>query len=269
MSLTLQVILITGASSGIGRSTAEYLVKKGHRVFGASRSEPEGAVDFEWVHMDVTSQQSIDEAVGQVLEKAGRIDVLINNAGLGIVGPLEETTDELIHTVFNTNVMGTLRVCRTVIPLFRAQQSGLILNISSIAAEMGLPFRGIYSASKASLEILTESLSMELKEFNIRVCSLLPGDIATSINQNRLVVNLRENSVYADRFKKIHFQINEEVTHAAQPIVIARAVARIIEKKKPELHYTVGPFIQKSAILLRRILPQRTFERLLMWFYGM
>lgn len=244
------------------------MVKKGHRVFGASRSEPKG-VEFEWVCMDVTSEDSVQEAVNLVLKKAGRIDVLVNNAGLGIVGPLEETTDELIQKVFNTNVMGTLRVCRAIIPLFRKQRSGMILNISSIAAEMGLPFRGIYSASKASLELLTETLSMELQEFNIRVCSVLPGDIATSINQNRLVVSLREDSVYAERFAKIHRQINEEVSQAAQPIVIARMVARIIGMKNPELHYTVGPFIQKSAILLRRILPQRSFERLLMWFYGM
>ena len=263
-----QVILITGASSGIGLSTAEYLVKKGHRVFGTSRSKPEQA-NFEWICMDVTSRESVRTAVDLALEKAGRIDVLINNAGLGIVGPLEETTDELILKVFDTNVLGVMRVCRAVIPVFREQRSGLILNISSIAAEMGLPFRGIYSASKASLEILTESLSMELKEFNIKVCSVLPGDIATSINQNRLVVGLRENSVYADSFAKIHKQINEEVSQAAPPIVIAKTVARIIDRKNPELHYTVGPFIQKSAILLRRILPQRSFERLLMWFYGM
>ncbi len=268
MSATSQVILITGASSGIGRSTAEYLVGKGYRVFGASRSQPTQA-DFEWVCMDVTDDASVIEAVNLVLDKAGRIDILVNNAGLGIVGPLEETSDALIQEVFNTNVFGMLRVCRAVIPFFREQRSGLILNISSIAAEMGLPFRGVYSASKASLEILTESLSMELKEFNIRVCSLLPGDIATGINQNRLVVGLPEGSVYARRFAKIHQQINEEVARAAQPIVIARAVARIIGKKNPELHYTVGPFIQKAAILLRRILPQRSFERLLMWFYGM
>ena len=268
MSDSSQVILITGASSGIGKSTAEFLAKKGHKVFGASRSQPEQTI-FEWVCMDITNEESVREAVDSILKKAGRIDVLINNAGLGIVGPLEETTDELVHQVFNTNVFGMLRVCRAVIPIFREQRSGLILNISSIAAEMGLPFRGIYSASKASLEILTESLSMELKKFDIRVCSVLPGDIATSINQNRLVVSLGENSVYAERFAKIHRQINEEVSEAAQPIVIARAVARIIGVKNPELHYTVGPFIQKSAILLRRILPQRSFERLLMWFYGM
>jgi len=268
MSTSPQVVLITGASSGIGHTTAEYLAGVGHRVFGASRTQPIGA-NFEWICMDVTSEESVGEAVDKVLERAGRIDVLINNAGLGIVGPLEETTDALIYQVFNTNVMGALRVCRKVIPVFRQQRKGLILNISSIAAEIGLPFRGVYSATKASLDALTESLSMELKEFNIHVCSLLPGDIATNINQNRLVASLQKNSVYARTFTKIHRQINEEVSNADKPIVIARAIARIIETPHPRLHYTVGPFLQKTAIWLRILLPQRFFERLLMRFYGM
>ena len=267
MSITPSVILITGASSGIGKSMAEYLTERGYRVFGASRSRPEKA-NFEWVPMDVTSEESVQEGVQKLLELTGRIDVVINNAGLGIVGPLEETTDELIYKVFNTNVMGVLRVCRCLIPVFRKQNSGLIINISSIAAEMGLPFRGIYSASKSSLEILTESLSMELKQFNIKVCSVLPGDVATSINQNRLVVNLKENSVYTRNFEKVHKQINEEVSQAAKPIIIARAVARIIENPNPRLHYSVGPFLQKAAIWLRILLPQRVFERLLIKFYG-
>lgn len=268
MSTSPQVVLITGASSGIGRSTAEYLSGLGHRVFGASRTQPQ-AINFEWICMDITREDSVREAVDTVMERAGRIDVLINNAGLGIVGPLEETTDELIYQVFNTNVMGALRVCRRVIPVFRQQRQGLILNISSIAAEIGLPFRGVYSATKASLEALTESLSMELKEFNIRVCSVLPGDVATGINQNRLVVQLRENSVYAQNFTKVHRQINEEVTHADNPLGIAKAIARIIETPHPRLHYTVGPFLQKAAVWLRILLPQRFFERLLMRFYGM
>lgn len=268
MSTSSQVVLITGASSGIGRSTAEYLSGLGHRVFGASRTQPQ-AINFEWICMDITREDSVREAVDTVMERAGRIDVLINNAGLGIVGPLEETTDELIYQVFNTNVMGALRVCRRVIPVFRQQRQGLILNVSSIAAEIGLPFRGVYSATKASLEALTESLSMELKEFNIRVCSVLPGDVATGINQNRLVVQLRENSVYAQTFAKVHRQINDEVTYADNPLGIAKAIARIIETPHPRLHYTVGPFFQKAAVWLRILLPQRFFERLLMRFYGM
>ncbi len=268
MPATPKVILITGASSGIGRSMAEYLTEQGYLVYGASRSRPEG-VGFKWICLDVTSEASVKEAVEKVMTEAGTIDVLINNAGLGIVGPLEETTDELIYKAFNTNVMGVLRVCRIIIPTFRAQRRGLIINISSIAAAMGLPFRGIYSATKASLEILTESMSMELKEFNIHVCSILPGDIATSINLNRLVVDLRPDSVYAHNFPKVHQQINEEVSSAAQPITIAKAVARIIDTPKPKLHYVVGPFVQKSSIWIRRLLPQRFFERMMMWFYGM
>lgn len=268
MSSSSKVVLITGASSGIGRSTAEYLSGLGHRVFGASRTRPKES-NFEWIGMDVTIETSVQGAVTQVLERAGRIDVLINNAGLGIVGPLEETTDELIYQVFNTNVMGFLRVSRAVIPIFRQQKQGKIITISSIAGEMGLPFRGVYSATKASIEALTESLSMELMEFNIQVCSLLPGDIATSINQNRLVVELKPNSDYASTFSKIHRQINQEVNNADKPIVIARAIARIIDTPHPRLHYTVGPLLQKAAIWMRILLPQRFFERLLMRFYGM
>lgn len=262
------MILITGASSGIGRSMAEYLTELGHQVYGTSRSRPTG-VAFKWICLDVTSEESVGQAVEQVLAAAGTIDVLINNAGLGIAGPLEETTDELIYQAFNTNVMGMLRVCRATIPIFRAQRQGLIINISSIAAAMGLPFRGVYSATKASLETLTESLSMELKEFNIQVCSVMPGDIATDINQNRLIVDLKPDSVYAHNFPKVHQQINEEVSRAAQPITIARAVARIIDSPRPRLHYVVGPIVQKSSIWLRRLLPQRFFERMMMWFYGM
>jgi NAD(P)-dependent dehydrogenase (short-subunit alcohol dehydrogenase family) len=268
MSTTPKVILITGASSGIGKSTAEYLADKGYRVFGASRNQPENR-NFEWVCMDVTREDTVRAAIQEVEARAGRIDVLINNAGLGIVGPLEETTDELIYKVFNTNVMGVLRVCRAIIPLFRKQGGGLIVNISSIAAEIGLPYRGIYCATKASLEVMTESLSMELKEFHIRVCSVLPGDISTSINQNRLIVQLRNSSAYTQTFLRIQRQINQEVSEAPPPTVIAKAIASIIQKENPRLHYTVGPFLQKAAILLHTILPQRAFERLLMKFYGM
>ncbi len=268
MSINSHVILVTGASSGIGKCTAEHLCEIGYRVFGASRSQPEG-VSFEWICMDITSESSVQEGIEKIISIAGRIDVLINNAGLGIVGPIEETTDELICKVFNTNVMGVLRVCRTLIPQFRRQGSGKIVNISSLAADMGLPYRGIYCATKASIKVLTESLSMELMEFDIKVCSILPGDIATSINQNRLIAQPQSNSVYSKTFARIHRQINNEVHQGAQPIVVARVVAAIITKSKPRLHYTVGTVMQKSAHWLRIVLPQRMFERLLMKFYGL
>ncbi|HEV7350539.1 SDR family oxidoreductase [Telluribacter sp.] len=268
MSLVSKVVLITGASSGIGRSTAEYLVGKGYRVFGASRSQPQGAL-FDWVPMDVTDPTSVQEALAEVWNRAGRLDVVINNAGLGIVGPLEETPDDLLEKVFQTNVFGLLRVCRVSLPYLRRQGGGLIINVSSIAGAMGLPYRGVYSASKSAVEVLTESLSMEVKEQRVRVCSVLPGDIATSINQNRLVANLPPDSVYKASFDKVHQQINQEVSHAADPVIIARAIAEIIEDEQPRLHYMVGPFLQKVSTGLKVVLPQRIFERILLRFYGM
>ncbi|WP_247231752.1 SDR family oxidoreductase [Telluribacter sp. SYSU D00476] len=268
MSPQSKVVLITGASSGIGRSTADYLTGKGYRVFGGSRSQPDGVL-FEWVRMDVTDEASVQAALADVWQRAGGLDVVINNAGLGIVGPLEETSDELIQKVFQTNVFGLLRVCRASLPYLRRRGDGVIINVSSIAGAMGLPFRGIYSASKSAVEVLTESLSMEVKEQNIRVCSVLPGDIATSINQNRLVAALQPGSVYKTTFDRIHQQINHEVSSASDPIIIAKAIAEIIEDNQPNLHYKVGPFMQKVSVGLKAVLPQRIFERILLRFYGM
>jgi NAD(P)-dependent dehydrogenase (short-subunit alcohol dehydrogenase family) len=268
MTADSKVVFITGASSGIGLSTAAYLASHGYRVFGGSRSQPEG-VPFEWVPLDVTDETSVQQALQEVQQRAGRLDVVINNAGLGIVGPLEETSDELVERVFQTNVFGVLRVCRASLPYLRRQQGGLIINVSSIAGAMGLPFRGIYSASKSAVEILTETLSMEVRGQGVRVCSVLPGDIATSINQNRLVATLAPGSVYRQAFDKVHQQIQHEVGNAADPIVIARAIAAIIENRQPRLHYRVGPFLQKISVGLKAVLPDRVFERILLRFYGL
>ena len=262
-----KVVIVTGASSGIGFRTASYLSSKGYTVFGASRSLVQTDL-FEWIKMDVTSEESVKNAIDYVWNKMGRIDVIINNAGLGLVGPLEETTNDFVERIFKTNVVGVISVARVVMPYLRQQKSGLIINISSIAAAMGLPYRGIYSASKAAVEIITEALSIEVKNQGITVCSVLPGDIATSINQNRLVVPLSETSIYKQEFDRIQKQIKKEVSTAHDPLMIAEAIGKIIESKRPKLHYKVGPFFQRITGALKIILPQRWFERLLMKFYG-
>ncbi|GAB2776437.1 SDR family oxidoreductase [Rhabdobacter roseus] len=217
--------------------------------------------------MDVTDETSVRQAMSSVWEKAQRLDVVVNNAGLGIVGPLEETPDTLIERVLQTNFLGVLRVCRQALPYLRHHEGGMIINVSSIAGAMGLPYRGIYSASKAAVKVLTEALSMELKAQNIRVCSVLPGDIATPINTNRLVVPLVPNSVYQTTFERIQSQINHEVANASDPIIVAKLIARIMEKPRPRLHYTVGPFLQKFSVWLKVFLPDRLFEYILMKFY--
>ncbi len=254
---------------GIGRSLADYFSKQGHRVYGTSRKPMTEVVSFEVLTMDVTNEQSVQSAVGQIIEKENRIDILINNAGLGIIGALEEVPEAMIQQVFETNVWGLLRVCRVVLPQMRKQNDGLIINVSSVAATMGLPFRGIYSASKAAVEILTESLSMEVSPFGIRVCSVLPAEVKTSINDNRLVANSNTSSPYQAIIETMNTKVKAAINSAADPMYIVEAIEHIINSPSPKLHYVKGPFLQKVSILLKKILPDRVFERILKNHYGL
>ncbi|MFN4145863.1 MAG: SDR family oxidoreductase [Runella sp.] len=264
-----KIVLITGASSGIGRATAEYLTQVGYRVYGTSRRSFEESVCFQTLIMDVTDGESVQKAINELLLKEQRIDILINNAGLGNIGALEEIPEEMMRQVFDTNVWGLLRVCRAVLPIMRQQQSGLIINVSSIAGMIGLPFRGIYCASKASVEILTETMRLEVRPFGVRVCSVLPGDVRTNINANRLVALGAASSPYRATVEAMNTQVNAEVSHADDPIYIARAIRRAIERRPVQIHYVAGPFSQKMAVWLKRILPNRWFEKLLRRSYGL
>ncbi len=254
---------------GIGRSLAEHFSKQGHRVYGTSRKPMTETVSFQVLTMDVTDEQSVQTAVNQVIEKEGRLDVLINNAGLGIIGALEEVPEAMIQQVFETNVWGLLRVCRAVLPQMRKQHNGLIINISSVAATMGLPFRGIYSASKAAVEVLTESLSMEVQPFGIRVCSVLPAEVKTSINTNRLVADGNDSSPYQTAIEAMNAKVKAAINSAADPMYIVEAIEQIINSPSPKLHYVKGPFLQKMSIALKKILPDRVFERILKNHYGL
>ena len=181
-----KVVLITGASSGIGKSIAAYLSQKNFKVYGTSRNpEKMASGDFEMIQLDVTEPQSIKEAVEEISNREGKIDILINNAGVGITGPIEETPESEIKKAFDTNYFGPLNVIKNVLPLMRAGGGGLIINITSIAGYMGLPYRGIYSATKGALEITAEAYRMELKQFNIKMTNVAPGDFATNIAAGR------------------------------------------------------------------------------------
>ena len=193
--MTSKVILITGASSGIGKSIASFLSDKGCKVFGTSRN-PKNVVsdNFELIELDVLKVNTIKSAVNYIVKKEGRLDVLINNAGMGITGPIEDTPTEEMKKVFDTNFFGPLEVMKAVLPVMRKQNSGLIINVTSIAGYMGLPFRGIYSSTKGALEIVTEAASMEVKEFNINVVNIAPGDFATNIASGRYHTPVFDNS---------------------------------------------------------------------------
>ena len=263
-----KVVLITGGSSGIGKSVGEFLQTKGFKVFGTSRN-PERYPDskFPIVALDVTKTETISQCIAEVLSKASKIDVLINNAGAGITGPIEEIPDAEIKRNFETNLFGPINVIKAVLPVMRQQHSGLIINVTSIAGYMGLPYRGVYSASKGALELITEAFRMELKGFNINMTNVAPGDFATNIAAGRYHAPALEHSPYKETYGKTLSMMDEHVDSGSDPKQMAEAIYKIIQTKNPKIHYKVGAFMQKFSIVLKRILPDAVYEKLLMNHY--
>jgi len=263
-----KVVLITGGSSGIGKSIGEFLSDKGYVVYGTSRN-PDKYKDskFTILQLDVKNISSIEKAVEIILAKEGRLDVLVNNAGVGITGPIEETPEIEIKANFETNFFGPINVIKAVLPQMRRQGEGLIINITSIAGYMGLPYRGVYSASKAALEIVTESFRMELKDFNIEMTNVAPGDFATNIATGRYHAPLIKGSPYEKPYGSTLEVMNTHVDTGSNPYMMAEAVFKIINTKKPKSHYKVGAFMQKFSIVLKRILPDKLYEKLLLNHY--
>jgi NAD(P)-dependent dehydrogenase (short-subunit alcohol dehydrogenase family) len=228
-----KVVLITGASSGIGKSCAELLAAKGYRVYGTSRRLPSGTSLFEMVKMDVLVEKSVQDAVKSVIDHAGRLDVLVNNAGMIIVGPVEDTPVEEAKRVFDTNLFGVLRVTKAVIPTMRDQGAGLIINVSSIGGIIGLPFQGIYSASKFALEGMCEALGMELREFNIRVVLVEPGDIKTPLRAHGLETVVSPS--YKESFGRTYRVIRRNEERGGEPQLVAEQVLKIIQRQEPRI----------------------------------
>ena len=264
-----QIVLITGASSGIGKVTAEFLTQKGFKVYGTSRTPKENDFSFDLIRLDVNRVESIQKAIQLILDKEGKIDILINNAGMGITGPIEETPTDKMRNVFETNFFGAIEMMKAVLPQMRKQRAGLIINVTSIAGYMGLPFRGIYCATKGALEIATEAIRMEVKEFGIQITNVAPGDFATNIAAGRYHTPVFKNSAYAETYQKNLDLMDDHVNSGSDPIEMAKIILKIIQKSKPKIHYKVGSFMQKISIVLKRILPDNTYEKLIMGHYGM
>lgn len=260
-----KIVLITGGSSGLGKSTGEYLVKKGYTVYGTSRN-PEKFKNFDaftLIKLDVADKTSIETAVKTIIEKEGKIDILINNAGVGITGAVEETPGEEILKAFDINFHGPLNLIKIVLPHMRDQKGGLIINITSIAGYMGLPYRGIYSATKGALELITEAMRMEIKDFGVKMTNIAPGDFATNIASGRYHAPVLENSPYKIPYGKCLEMMNEHVNSGDDPKVVAEMIYRVICTKNPKIHYKVGAFMQKFSIVLKRLLSDKMYEKLL------
>ena len=260
-----KVVLITGASSGIGKSIATYLHQNGYDVVGTSRNPAKYPnLPFPLLPLQVIDSQSIIDCINEVFAIFGKIDVLINNAGVGITGPIEEIPTAEMRAHFETNFFGPIELIKAVLPQMRQQKSGLIINVTSLAGYMGLPYRGIYSTSKAALEILTEALRMEVKPFGIDIANVAPGDFATNIAQNRFHLPIFENSPYQKPYAQTLHLINSHVNSGSNPLEMAVAIRRIIGTKNPKIHYKVGTFFQKCSVVLKRMLPDLTYEKMMM-----
>lgn len=264
-----RVVLVTGASSGIGKACAASLAARGDRVYGTSRhpnaSLPSGV---QLIPMDVNDDTSVASGVARVLEAEGRLDAVVNNAGFGIAGALEATTIEEAKSLFETNFFGVLRVCRAVLPAMRQQRTGTIINISSLAGRIGLPYQGIYSATKFAVEGATEALRMEVRPFGIRVVLIEPGDFHTGFTAHRRYVAAAEQDpIYREYMQRAMGVAEADEMHGAAPEAVARLVAHVLNSASPRVRYSVGSASQRAAAALKGVLPSRLFEWGLMHYY--
>ncbi len=268
MASTDKVVLITGASSGLGRAGAHYLARRGYRVFGASRRPPAEPGPFSFIEMDVDDESAVRRGVQEVLQRAGRIDVVVNNAGFGIGGPIEETTLAEAQAQFETNFFGTLRVCQAVLPGMRARRSGLIINIGSLAGIIALPYQGFYSASKFAVEGLSEALRMEVRQFGIHVVLVEPADFRTDFTaRRRRCAGAGAASPYAAAFERAMTVIEHDEAHGSSPELMGRVLERIIRSRAPRLRYRAGAFTEQLAAILKPLVPQPLFEWIIRTHY--
>ncbi len=269
----MAVVLITGCSSGFGKLAALQFARKGDRVFASMRNTSKAGdleqakqaekLQIDVVQLDVTDEESVKNAVRKVIDAAGRIDVLVNNAGIAHHGPLEETDDAELREIFDTNFFGAMNVIRHVAPKMREQRSGTIVNVSSLAGRVPPPFSGTYSASKFALEAASESLHFELHPFGIRVVLIEPGGFETSIEQNRRVARrFTEGSPYLDleaRFTQ-SLQKLPAADVRGDPQVVAETICNSVYDEKPKLRYLVG---QDAEMIggLKKQLDDEQFEQ--------
>ena len=263
-----KVILITGASSGIGKAIGDLLCNKNFKVYGTSR-DPSKYIDsnFQLLSLNVNNSVSIDKCIDEIIKIEGSIDVLINNAGVGITGPLEEIPEIEIENNFKTNFFGPLNILKKVLPIMRSKKSGLIINITSLAAYVGTPYRSVYSASKAALDLVSETLNMETKPFNIKVVTVAPGEFSTNIASRRYHASSEKSSPYYFNYSKALRLMNNHVDSGADPKLIGKLIFKIINSKNPKKKYIAGSFIEKIAPYLKLLLPQKVFEYLIMRSY--
>ena len=266
-----KVVLITGTAYGIGKSTAELLIDKGHIVYGGDILVEENLylndIGGTALEMDVTNQEHIDKAINQIISEQGRVDVLVNNAGLGVYGAIEDVSMEDIYYQYDVNLFGLARVTKAVLPYMREKESGLIINISSVLGETYGPLAGWYLSTKHALEGWSDALRVELKEFDIDVVVVQPGAINTNFSNvtKTYIDKYRENSAYQHLYgEPITDTGNEVLSNQSDPIVIAKVINKAMNARNPKTRYAAGAY-SKIGIFLRKIMTDKMFDRFILF----
>lgn len=269
-----KIVLITGSSSGMGKETALILAKKGFLVYAGTRNpnklENLNIETLIPIKLDITSQKNIKEVINTIIKEHNKIDILINNAGYGLVSTVEDLDEKEMFDQYNINVFGLLRVCKEVIPSMRKQKSGVIINISSFLGKIGLPLLTLYNSSKYAVEGITDSLRYELSEFNIRVHSVMPGFFNTNFAKENLVTNFStfdEKSPYAKIVSKLAPVIVEQINNGNNPEEVGTMILDIIENDKFPARATIGEKAKKF-IPMKKELSDEDFERRVKEYYN-
>jgi len=265
-----KVILVTGASSGLGLATAKALQAQGHTVYGTSRDAKKiKDVPFKPLSMDVTDDASVNAAIDTIIKAEGKIDVLINNAGNGITGPLYAMPVEFAKKQFEVNFFGVVRVSSAVLPGMIEKKQGMVINIGSLAGLFGLPYQGLYSASKFAIEGYSESLRMELRTTGIKVVVVNPGDFKTDFTASREKVPFPlKNEKLNGEYNAAVAAMEKDESIGADPAKLAAELVKIVNKSNPKHNYLVGAFGQTIATTLKSILPGGLFVKLMNDHYG-
>lgn len=255
----MPVVVITGVSSGIGKDLALLLIDKGYTVYGLARRETQIS-GLNFIKCDVTLLKNIENAVEFIKEKESKIDILINNAGMGIAGSIADSNYGDIETIFATNVMGAIRVTKEFLPLIN--NGGKIINIGSVAGDLTIPYQGYYSMSKSALDKFSECLYLELKSRKIKVTTILPGDTKTDFTENRKTV-IKKDKTASKSIKKME----KDEQNGASPRKVSKVVLKVIKKKHPPIRVAVG-FSYKFLVFLQRLLPRELVLKIINKVYS-
>jgi len=274
----LKVAIVTGSSSGIGYETALILARNGFRTFASMRNLEKGKtisdiaakeeLELHTVKLDVTDERSVTDAIKTIKADAGRIDVLVNNAGYGLAGSLEDLSMSEIKAQFETNVFGLIRVTQAVLPTMREQKSGIIVNISSIGGKVAIPLQSPYHSTKFAVEGLSESIAYDLEPFGIKVVIIEPGAIKTNFETGMVVAQNTQNpkSPYYNKMQKLQSSINSHFKNGTTPAKVAEVILNAITTPNPNLRYTVG---EDAAMIAqkRKELSDLEFQKLVLEFF--